>query len=410
MKPTFLLLAATAAASLSTTAHAGETTSAKQARPLTPLDDRWRFSLASPGWMANVTGDAGLDGVISEIDVGFGDILPRIDMAWATRAEASKGRFGILGELIYLSMSDGVGSATVVKKVDVRVDQYLADFALRWRLVEGERGFVDVLAGVRYTNLYQAVSLQANDQRIGEVAEDFTDEIGARLRERIEETLSTGRFRNALKAAVSERITDRLGSATGPEARESNLPHAALAHRQTGRIGGEIERLVQRREQQLVATATAELREAAAAEASALQQAVAAERDRLLARAAELRGRVNQRITDAKEKLEEDIEKVLKKNLNRRFVRADDWWDPYVGLRARYNFTPAIYVIGRGDIGGFGVGSDLMWQAEAALGFQVTRSIFTELGYRALSFDYEKDGLTYDVITHGAQVTVGLNF
>ena len=75
-----------------------------------------------------------------------------------------------------------------------------------------------------------------------------------------------------------------------------------------------------------------------------------------------------------------------------------------------YNFTPAIYAIGRGDIGGFGVGSDLMWQAEAALGFQLTRSIFAELGYRALSLDYEKDGLTYDTITHGPQVTVGVQF
>jgi hypothetical protein len=79
-------------------------------------------------------------------------------------------------------------------------------------------------------------------------------------------------------------------------------------------------------------------------------------------------------------------------------------------VRARYNFTPAIYVIGRGDIGGFGVGSDLMWQTEAALGFQLTHSIYAELGYRALSFDYDKDGFTFDTITHGAQITMGVTF
>lgn len=56
------------------------------------------------------------------------------------------------------------------------------------------------------------------------------------------------------------------------------------------------------------------------------------------------------------------------------------------------------------------IGSDLMWQAEGALGLQVTRQIFAELGYRALSFDYNKDGLTYDAITHGAQMTVGIEF
>jgi hypothetical protein len=230
------------------------------------------------------------------------------------------------------------------------------------------------------------------------------------LRQRIEDTLSEDRFRNALREAVRGRITGRLGDATGPGARESELPHAALAHGQTGRMGAEIERLARRSGQQLVSTAGAELREAAAAEGAALQQALGAERDRLLARAAELRGRVDRRIDEAREQLEKDIEKVLKKNLDRRYARADDWWDPYVGIRARYNFTPAIYVIGRGDIGGFGVGSDLMWQAEAALGIQLTRSIYSELGYRALSFDYEKDGLTYDTITHGAQVTLGVQF
>ena len=51
-----------------------------------------------------------------------------------------------------------------------------------------------------------------------------------------------------------------------------------------------------------------------------------------------------------------------------------------------------------------------MWEAEAAFGAQLTRSIYAEAGYRALSFDYEKDGLTYDTITHGVQVTIGLDF
>ena len=47
---------------------------------------------------------------------------------------------------------------------------------------------------------------------------------------------------------------------------------------------------------------------------------------------------------------------------------------------------------------------------EAALGFQLTRSIYAEAGYRALGIDYEDKGLTYNTITHGAQVTVGVTF
>jgi hypothetical protein len=60
------------------------------------------------------------------------------------------------------------------------------------------------------------------------------------------------------------------------------------------------------------------------------------------------------------------------------------------------------------DIGGFGIGADLTWEAEAALGIMVTKNIFTELGYRALAVDYDKDGLQMDTITHGVQMTLGI--
>jgi hypothetical protein len=49
----------------------------------------------------------------------------------------------------------------------------------------------------------------------------------------------------------------------------------------------------------------------------------------------------------------------------------------------------------------------LIWP-EAALGFQLTRRIHAEIAYRALRLDYDHDGLTYDSITHGAQVTIGI--
>jgi hypothetical protein len=407
MKNTVLALAIFS----SVTAFAGENDKKVVIPPTQPAEDKWQFLLAAPGWMAGLEGTVGLDGVNSNIDLGFFDpILQKIDMIWATRAEASKGRFGVLGELIYLSLSDGAGSDTVIQKVDVRVDEYLADFTLRYRVIEGPKGYVDALAGVRYTNMYNAVSLRPNDQRISEVATEFTDELSARIRERIEKTLSEGRFRNALKSAVSQRITAKIATITGPEAAGRSVPNRALAYRTPGRIGALIESLVQRQEASVVAAATADLQQAEAAEAAAVRQAVDAEKAKLRRKAEVLRARVSQRIANAQKDLEKKITKALQKNLNQDVSLTEDWWDPYVGLRARYNFTPAIYLIGRGDIGGFGIGSDLMWQAEGALGFQLTRSIYTELGYRALSFNYDKNGFLNDTIMHGAQVTLGVMF
>jgi hypothetical protein len=64
----------------------------------------------------------------------------------------------------------------------------------------------------------------------------------------------------------------------------------------------------------------------------------------------------------------------------------------------------------RGEIGGFGVGADLMWEVEAAVGINLTRSIFTEIGYRALGVDYDNDGLLFDAVMHGPQITTGITF
>ena len=64
----------------------------------------------------------------------------------------------------------------------------------------------------------------------------------------------------------------------------------------------------------------------------------------------------------------------------------------------------------RGQIGGFGVGADLMWQVEGVVGVNLTRNIFTEVGYRALGVDYENNNLVFDVVMHGPQITTGITF
>ena len=53
---------------------------------------------------------------------------------------------------------------------------------------------------------------------------------------------------------------------------------------------------------------------------------------------------------------------------NRAIARSGsvDWVDPVVGGRIRYNLVPGQDFILRGDVGGFGVGSQFTWNALAA--------------------------------------------
>jgi hypothetical protein len=99
--------------------------------------------------MPAMEGNTGINGLIAPVDLDPGDIIRHYDMAASFRGEASKGRFGIMGEFLYTSLSDGIGTKTVVKKIDLQVDQMMAELALRWRIIDNPRGSLDLYGGVR---------------------------------------------------------------------------------------------------------------------------------------------------------------------------------------------------------------------------------------------------------------------
>jgi hypothetical protein len=342
-----------------------------------PEEDRWKFLLAVPGWMPALEGDVGINGLVSQVDLDPGDIIRHYDFALSLRAEASKGRFGIMGDVLYTSLSDGIGTNTVVKKIDLQVDQTIAELALRWRLIDSPRGFLDVVGGMRYVNLFQQIATQANAERIDQVSTELVDVVSDRLRNAVA-NLGLGEL-------VADELATRI-EGFDPE-RPSQLPSGPLAGRIDDRLRTRIQEILQ----------------AKRAELETRLQAVQAT-------AGAARVRAQARLDELKEDISDQIANALNSKLATRLARTDDWWDPFIGFRARYNFNDRFYVTARGDVGGFGAGSDFSWEAEGALGFRLSQNVFAEAGYRALGMNYENNGLTYDVIMHGAQVTVGIAF
>ncbi len=80
---------------------------------------------------------------------------------------------------------------------------------------------------------------------------------------------------------------------------------------------------------------------------------------------------------------------------------SESWVDPVVGLRGTLGLTKALELDLRGDVGGFGVGSDLTWTAQGALAWWVARRATLRVGYRHRSIDYESGGFVYDVDLFG---------
>lgn len=132
-----------------------------------------------------------------------------------------------------------------------------------------------------------------------------------------------------------------------------------------------------------------------------------------------LMGTVGRRLTDHLEALVGlayfDLSTQLATSgpLDTRQAEAEaDWVDPTVGLAYHRPFAGAWRLNLRGDLGGFGVGSDLLVHLLANVQWQATEKAGLLFGYRYIAFDYEDgEGLgrqRYDLAQQGP--VVGLSF
>jgi hypothetical protein len=360
----------------------------KQAPPPSiTQSEPWQFTIAVPGWMAGLDGTIGVRGVNADIDIGFDEILQHLDMLFAARAQAQKGPFGIYGEVIYIGLSDGAQINGLINNIHEQVDQTLVDGALTWRLINAPRGSVDFAAGTHYTNVYERLTLNGDVVAIHQASVRFVDDIAADLRERLDRDISKGEFRTALEESIRSVITDRIGDRLEDHERHPNIPIGPLG----GRIRQEVRDVVEKYIDVKLTALRARL-EALHLEGEARRAAV------------------RRIVNAAKTQIANDLAVTLQSKLNRSISKDDYWFDPYVGLRGRYNFNKTFYTAVRGEIGGFGVGADLMWEVEGVLGINLTHSIFTELGYRALGGNFEEDDFRFDAVMHGPQITTGITF
>lgn len=91
-----------------------------------------------------------------------------------------------------------------------------------------------------------------------------------------------------------------------------------------------------------------------------------------------------------------------------------DWVDPLVGLNYEIPISGKWRYALRGDIGGFGFGSDFTWHALTKVTYQQSDRFSWYVGYRAIAYDYEEGkGLNYqnyDLVQHGPGAGVAFSF
>jgi hypothetical protein len=92
----------------------------------------------------------------------------------------------------------------------------------------------------------------------------------------------------------------------------------------------------------------------------------------------------------------------------------EDWIDPIVGGQVAMDLTPKWELVARGDVGGFGVGSDFQWNVLGGLTYRFHPTTNVFLGYRALYQDYEtgsgRERFLWDITQHGPLLALELTW
>jgi len=251
-----------------------------------------------------------------------------------------------------------------VSKVDLSLQQFIGQFFGSYRVIEGPRGWLDLLAGFRYTYLGEQVGLQANNMAIDGASTQLVNQFA-------QQVATPG---SDLRTIIQQNIVDKLSALDGSNPK---LPVGPIASDQKDIIRDLVQHAIESQEQEL-------------AEA--------------------IRTGAQARVNQLKAQLSNQVANIVASKLNRSFSFYDSWTDPVIGLRGRFNLNKTFYLTAQTDVGGFGIGSDIAVEAYAALGYQFNRNIFSEVGYRYYYDDFRDGNFLYQLSLHGAQVTVGLTF
>lgn len=370
----------------------------------------WEVTVTPYGWLASIDGTLTARGYSASTSIGLDDIMANLDMVAMMNIEARKGRFGGWVDGIYMKISsDADTPGPLLDSLGISVESLIAEGALFYRVWESDRGYLDLYGGARYVRMGTDLHLNVDTAGVRDVSEELSakvvDTLIDSVRGKAAPALSKAGRQAATKAqeVLADTVAQKVQQV---ETKLDQLRAIADAHPKLVNILRNSDRVKQAIRAAAEVRAAEELAELEAKTAQA-KAATAAVRQEI----ARTKARVRKAVQRAEKQLAKEIERALHDALPEEISQTADWVDPFVGMRAFYNFTDRLYAVAKADIGGFGVGSDLTWQAYGALGWRFNKHVSTEIGYRHMDIDYSSDkGFAADMTMSGAQVALCIRF
>lgn len=91
---------------------------------------------------------------------------------------------------------------------------------------------------------------------------------------------------------------------------------------------------------------------------------------------------------------------------------SNSWLDPVIGVNAEYLLSKDMKWAAwtKGDIGGFGVNSQMTWQLNAGVAYMLSKNIPTTLGFKYVGVNYDNDGRNWTVNEYGFTLGIGYRY
>lgn len=427
----------------------------------------WGFVLEPYVWAMGLSGDVGVDG-LPPMGLRFDSrsIIQDLDWGIFARGEVRKGRWGLLADGYYAALSGSSDLGNVLyKSGTLQVQQSIVSLALSYRLIDDRRGFLDFYAGARYNFLGLQASAETSSSGIDSLSNGITDRISDRIQAQVRTAVES--VRSEVAAAVDERVATARRGIDADVTKDLSTLRSKITEDARSRLQSEdLERVLgtaeKRKDVRMLralrdldlgpfqrSRSDRELRERGIdprrvmhlrrvyEDLTTLESFERPEigRDRRSEGRSQRRNRgamadyfratVDLEIARVRGEATADSErraanaksraaKELASNIDEALpteAAGDQWWiDPIVGMRGQVNVTRWLFLAAQADVGGFGAGSQIAWNVQTTVGFNITRNIFAELGYRYMYVDYQNSGFLYQMNSYGIYSGFGVKF
>jgi hypothetical protein len=180
--------------------------------PAAEAQETWSFAITPYFWLSSLSGDVDISPLPeASVDATFSDLFDHLDFALMAVGEARKGRWGIIADLAYTSLSaDGQTPGAAFGKAEADLKALIMTTVVAYRVQQSERHAIDVLGGARWWWSQTELSLSAGTLP---AASDTDDEywvdpvIGARLHFDLGSGWSIGTYADIGGFGVSSDLT-----------------------------------------------------------------------------------------------------------------------------------------------------------------------------------------------------------